>query len=119
MSKQNVIQYVHLVAHQLLNVQGQLQVKAFLRGFRDLIPASWVRLFSSYELQKLIGGDDSVKGIDVASLKGAMQYAAGYHPSQPVVQVRNIVVLAILSADMCVSLLHCTVVLGDCGRFVT
>jgi len=83
--KQNVIQYVHLVAHHRLNVQAARQVKAFLRGFRDLIPAAWVRLFSAYELQKLVSGDDSVRGIDVNSLKSHMQYAAGYHPSQPIV----------------------------------
>jgi ubiquitin-protein ligase E3 C len=57
-----------------------------LRGFRDLIPASWVRLFSAYELQRLISGDDSVKGIDVESLKNSMQYAAGYHPSQQIIE---------------------------------
>jgi ubiquitin-protein ligase E3 C len=85
-TKQNVIQYVHLVAHQRLNVQGSLQTRAFLRGFRDLVPAAWVRLFSSYELQKLISGDDSIRGMDVASLQQAMQYGGGYHPSQPVVQ---------------------------------
>ena len=85
-TKDNVIQYVHLVAHQRLNVQAARPTRAFLRGFRDLIPASWVRLFSSHELQKLISGDDTVRGIDVSGLKAAMQYAAGYHPSQPYVQ---------------------------------
>jgi ubiquitin-protein ligase E3 C len=84
-NKGNVIQYVHLVAHQRLNVESSSQTKAFLRGFRDLVPAAWVRLFSAYELQKLISGDDSIRGIDVGSLKRAMQYAAGYHPSQPIV----------------------------------
>ena len=85
-SKHNVIQYVHLVAYHRLNVETSAQTRAFLRGFRDLIPAAWVRLFSAYELQKLISGDDSVKGIDVASLKKAMQYASGYHPSQTIVR---------------------------------
>uniref|UniRef100_A0A7R9ZRY8 HECT-type E3 ubiquitin transferase n=1 Tax=Craspedostauros australis TaxID=1486917 RepID=A0A7R9ZRY8_9STRA len=84
-TKQNVIQYIHLVAHYRLNIQAYHQTRAFLRGFRDLIPASWVRLFSANELQKLIGGDDSIRGIDVAALKRSMQYAGGYHPSQPVV----------------------------------
>jgi len=83
-TKQNVVQYIHLVSHQLMNVQSARQTRAFLTGFRDLIPASWVRLFSAYELQKLISGDDSVKGIDVGSFKQAMQYAGGYHPEQPV-----------------------------------
>jgi ubiquitin-protein ligase E3 C len=81
-TKENAIHYVTLVAHRRLNVQGAVQVRAFLRGFRDLIPAPWVRLFSAYELQKIISGDDSVRGIDVASFKASMQYAAGYHPSQ-------------------------------------
>ena len=85
-TKDNVIQYIHLVANHRLNVQGYQQTKAFLQGFRDLIPASWVRLFSAHELQKLISGDDTVRGIDVASLKRVMQYSAGYHPSQPYIQ---------------------------------
>jgi ubiquitin-protein ligase E3 C len=81
-TKENAIHYVTLVAHRRLNIQGAVQVRAFLRGFRDLIPAPWVRLFSAYELQKIISGDDSIRGIDVASFKASMQYAAGYHPSQ-------------------------------------
>ena len=83
-SKHNVIQYVHLVSHLRLNVEGAAQTRAFLNGFRDLIPASWIRLFSAYEVQKLISGDDSLRGFDVESLKRSMKYAAGYHPSQPV-----------------------------------
>lgn len=85
-TKENAIRYVHLVAHRKLNVDSAAQTHAFLRGFRDLIPAAWVRLFSSNELQKLISGDDTVKGIDVAGLRAAMVYAGGYHPSQPIMQ---------------------------------
>ena len=85
-SKSNVVQYVLLVSHYRLNVLTFHQTHAFLRGFRDLIPASWVRLFSSHELQKVISGDDSIHGIDVPSLKKVMQYAAGYHPSQSVIE---------------------------------
>lgn len=85
-TKQNAVQYIHLVSHQRMNVQSARQTRAFLKGFRDLIPASWVRLFSAYELQKLISGDDSVKGIDVASFKQHMQYSGGYHEDQPVMK---------------------------------
>ncbi len=81
-SKVQIFQYMHAVANQLLNIQGARQTKAFLRGFRDLIPASWVRLFSANELQNVISGDDSVRGIDVPSLKLAMSYLGGYHSSQ-------------------------------------
>ena len=85
-TKSNAIRYVHLVAHRKLNVDSTVQTSAFLRGFRDLIPAAWVRLFSANELQKLISGDDTVKGIDVAGLRAATVYAGGYHPSQPIMQ---------------------------------
>lgn len=85
-TKVNVIQYIHLVSHQKMNVQGRTQTAAFLRGFRDIIPAQWVRLFSAYELQKLISGDDAVKGIDVKGMMSATRYSGGLHPSQPIVQ---------------------------------
>mmetsp|Transcript_37261 Transcript_37261/g.42551 ORF Transcript_37261/g.42551 Transcript_37261/m.42551 type:complete len:1095 (-) Transcript_37261:71-3355(-) len=85
-TKNNVIQYVYLVANQHLNIEGSKQIRAFLRGFRDLIPASWVRLFSAHELQKMISGDDSVMGIDVPKLKETMKYSGGYHASQPIIQ---------------------------------
>ena len=82
-TKKNIFQFINLVSHQRMNVQGSLQTRAFLRGFRDLIPASWVRLFSANELQKLISGDDSVRGINVPSLRQSMNYLGGYHHSQP------------------------------------
>lgn len=100
-TKQNVAQYVHLVAHYRLNVQCQLQVKAFLKGFCELIPAPWLRLFAAYELQKIVSGDDSYdaaassssstttkgkKGIRVEALKAVMQYAAGYHRDHNVIR---------------------------------
>jgi len=85
-TEKNVIHYAHLVAYRRLNKETAAQTHAFLRGFRDLIPAAWVRLFSPYELQKLIGGDDSVKGFDVKGLKSVMQYSGGYHDSQPIIQ---------------------------------
>jgi len=84
-TKDNVIRYIHLIAHRRLNQDTSYQTRAFLKGFRDLIPAPWVRLFSARELQKIIGGDDSIKGIDVDGLKAAMQYSGGYHPSQPII----------------------------------
>ena len=84
-TKENVIQYIHLVSHQKMNVRGSRQTSAFLHGFRDIIPAQWVRLFSAYELQKLISGDDGVKGIDVRGMMSVMRYSGGLHPSQPIV----------------------------------
>ena len=92
-TKDNVIQYAHLVSHRLLNVQSARPIRAFLQGFRDLIPAPWVRLFSSaHELQKLISGnddddDETSAGFNVQALKANMAYSGGYHPSQPVMHM--------------------------------
>jgi ubiquitin-protein ligase E3 C len=83
--KENVIQFIHLAAHQKMNVRGSRQTAAFLHGFRDIIPSQWVRLFSAYELQKLISGDDAVKGIDVRGMMAVMRYSGGLHPTQPIV----------------------------------
>jgi len=85
-TKENVIQYIHLTAHQKMNVRGSRQTMAFLHGFRDIIPSQWVRLFSAYELQKLISGDDAIKGIDVSGMMAVMRYSGGFHPSQPIIQ---------------------------------
>jgi len=85
-TKKNVFQYSQAVANELLNVLGARQTHAFLKGFRDLIKVAWVRLFSAKELQKLISGDDSIRGIDVSSLKKSIQYLGGYHESQPYIQ---------------------------------
>jgi ubiquitin-protein ligase E3 C len=82
----NVLTYVHLLAHFKLNLETAAQCRAFLRGFRDLVPVPWIRLFSPRELQRLIGGDSGDRGIDIADLKANMKYAGGYHPSQPVMQ---------------------------------
>jgi ubiquitin-protein ligase E3 C len=85
-TQKNAFKYTNLVANELLNKQGAEQTKAFLSGFRDLIPVSWVRLFSCTELQKLISGDDTIRGIDVPGLKKSMSYLGGYHESQPYIQ---------------------------------
>lgn len=90
-TKDNVIPYAHLVSHRLLNVQAARPIRAFLQGFRDLIPAPWIRLFSSaHELQKLVSGNDE-NGFNVAAFQANMSYAAGYHPAQPIVQMVRIV----------------------------
>jgi len=84
-NQNNCLSYIHLVSHHRLNVEGAQETKAFLRGFQDIIPAPWVRLFSADELQKLFSGDSSVSGIDVVGLKETMVYSGGYHISQPII----------------------------------
>ncbi|CAM9839352.1 unnamed protein product [Chrysoparadoxa australica] len=81
----NLISYIHALANFKLNVEIAAQCRAFLRGFRDLIPLEWMRLFNSQELQRLIGGDGE-HAIDVDDLRHNMRYAGGFHESQPIMQ---------------------------------
>ncbi len=60
------------------------QAQAFLRGFRDLIPSTWLRMFGAEELQILLTGDD--RAVDMEDLRAHTRYSGGYHPSQPIVQ---------------------------------
>lgn len=59
-------------------------IAAFLEGLRDLIPASWLGLFSPAELQLLIGG--SSKPLDVDDLKQHARLVGGYFPGHQVVE---------------------------------
>ena len=47
----NLSRYIQLVANYRLNTQISAQCRAFLRGFRSLIPLSWMRMFGPAELQ--------------------------------------------------------------------
>jgi len=83
-NKRNVHLYTKLFAHYRLNIETLRQTKAFLKGFRCIVPLSWLRLFGLSELQRLVGGDE--KGIDLSDLKRHTLYGGGYHPSQPIIQ---------------------------------
>ena len=57
-SASNASHYVALLAHYRLNVAIAEQVRAFLRGFRELVPLPWVRMFGPSELQLLLSGEE-------------------------------------------------------------
>lgn len=57
---------------------------AFLRGFRELVPQHLLRLFSSSELQLLIGGTSH--SFDVDDMAKYTNYGGGYHPDQLPIQ---------------------------------
>jgi hypothetical protein len=82
-SPANVGAYIRLVAHHRLNAQIAPQVAAFLRGFRDLVPVPWLRMFGPRELQTLLGGADA--DIDLGDLRAHTVYSGGFHDSQPYV----------------------------------
>jgi hypothetical protein len=85
-TKDNLVSYLYLYANFKLNVETHRQSRAFLSGFRDIIPLEWIRMFSAKELQLIIGGDTD-KPLDVQALKMHCTYSGGYHPSQPYIQV--------------------------------
>lgn len=83
-TNENVFRYIQLVANHKLNVEINAQAQAFLRGFRDLIPMAWLRMFGAEELQILLTGEK--RAIDIENLRAHTRYSGGYHPSQPIIQ---------------------------------
>ncbi|EGZ18712.1 hypothetical protein PHYSODRAFT_498916 [Phytophthora sojae] len=83
-TNENRIRYIHLMANYKLNVLSSMESAAFLKGFRDLIPGTWIQMFAPAELQMLIGG--TATNIDIDDWERHTQYGGGYHPSQPIIQ---------------------------------
>jgi ubiquitin-protein ligase E3 B len=48
----NKLEYVYLMADFKLNQQARNQTKAFIQGFRSIISANWIKVFSPPELQR-------------------------------------------------------------------
>ncbi|ETL93023.1 hypothetical protein L917_08734, partial [Phytophthora nicotianae] len=83
-TNENRIRYIHLMANYKLNVLSSTESAAFLKGFRDLIPGTWIQMFAPAELQMLIGG--SATNINIDDWERHTVYGGGYHPSQRIVQ---------------------------------
>ncbi|KAL4158899.1 hypothetical protein PRNP1_004673 [Phytophthora ramorum] len=83
-TNENRIRYIHLMANYKLNVLSSMESAAFLKGFRDLIPGTWIQMFAPAELQMLIGG--TATNIDMDDWERSTQYGGGYHPSQRIIQ---------------------------------
>jgi hypothetical protein len=83
-TKDNRIEYVHLVADYRLNKQIAEQCKAVLNGMHAIVPARWLRLFNRPELQRLMAGDDVA--IDFDDLRKHTRYAGGYNNFSPTVR---------------------------------
>ncbi|ORY77339.1 hypothetical protein BCR37DRAFT_410844 [Protomyces lactucae-debilis] len=68
----NRLQYIHLVCHYKLNARYRKQAEAFVNGLGAVLNPKWLAMFSTSELQALIGGNPVP--IDVAELKRNTQY---------------------------------------------
>ncbi|GMF20684.1 unnamed protein product [Phytophthora lilii] len=82
-TNENRIRYIHLMANYKLNVLSSIESGAFLKGFHDLIPGTWIQMFAPAELQMLIGG--TATNIDIDDWERHTVYGGGYHPSQPII----------------------------------
>ena len=82
--RSNVHAYIHRLAYHKQNVDAAEQSRALLAGFRVLIPLAWLRMFNTHELQLLISG--SPRCIDLTDMQQHVNYASGYHQSQPYIQ---------------------------------
>jgi hypothetical protein len=91
-TRHNLLSYIYLYANFKLNIEAGRECRAFLSGFRDLIPLRWIRIFSAQEIQMVIGGD-SERPLDLLALQRHCTYSGGYHPSQPYIQVPSLSLL--------------------------
>jgi ubiquitin-protein ligase E3 C len=80
----NLHEYIHRYAYYQQNSSIVMQCNALLKGFRELIPVPWIRMFNTKELQMLINGE--TRKIDLFDLQTNLNYAGGYHESQPYIQ---------------------------------
>lgn len=72
----NRIEYIHRLAFYRMNKQIKEQSEAFLKGFYDIIPNHYIRLFSHEELQLLISGKQGK--IDLDDWRSNTRYTGGY-----------------------------------------
>ena len=72
-TRDNLVQYVHLLAHYYLNVQIEKQFRAFRAGLEKVIPLQWLTIFNEMELQVLISG--AQVPVDVDDLRANTVYS--------------------------------------------
>lgn len=82
-TKENRINYIHLMAHFRMHSQIKDQTAAFIRGFRSVICTEWLSMFSTPELQRLVSGDNTP--IDLSDLKKHTKYYGGFHGNHRVI----------------------------------
>lgn len=83
-NKDNKFNYIFRVAHYRLNLQIMQQSKAFLKGFNQLIPMSWLQMFNEKELALIIYGSDLDLNVD--DMEANTAYAGGYANSSLVIR---------------------------------
>ncbi|KAF9279016.1 hypothetical protein BGZ68_008174, partial [Mortierella alpina] len=83
-TKDNRINYIFQVSDYKLNKQIQDQSRAFIEGFRSIIPQPWISIFSPQELHRVMAGEDV--DFDVQDLRAHTDYQNGYFDQHPVIR---------------------------------
>jgi hypothetical protein len=80
----NAERYAALFAHHRLNTQIARQVRAFLRGFRELVPLPWLHMFAPHELQQLLSGEEVLDvGAVISDLRTNVNLHAPFDMADP------------------------------------
>ncbi|CAH1772399.1 unnamed protein product [Owenia fusiformis] len=83
-TKDNRIEYIHLMAHYRLNKQIRPHCYAFRQGLADVVNLEWLRMFDQHELQVLTSG--AQVPVDLEDLKNHTNYSGGYTSDHPVIK---------------------------------
>jgi len=83
-TRSNIREYIHRLANHKQNILVRNQCRSLLKGFRELIPIEWIRVFNTTDLQLLISGD--LRLIDIVDMKKHVNYGSGYHESQSYIE---------------------------------
>lgn len=94
-TKDNMFSYIYKLANYKLNEETKDQMRALVQGFREVVRKHWVLMFSAAEMQMLIGGE--MKRIDLEDMQRYCSYGGGYHPSQPYIQVSELLLMSFVS----------------------
>ena len=81
-TEENKKEYVQLLSQFKMTATIESQIKAFLKGFYELIPVDLISLFNELELELLISG---LPDIDVEDMRRNTEYT-GYRVDSPVIQ---------------------------------
>ncbi|KAL1664383.1 HECT-domain-containing protein [Schizophyllum commune] len=84
-TKENRLQYIHLVSHFKLTRQIKLQSEAFFEGLSQMIDPKWLRMFNQQEVQILIGGAHTP--IDLDDLRAHTNYGGLYDDNELTIQI--------------------------------
>ncbi|KAL1745181.1 HECT-domain-containing protein [Schizophyllum fasciatum] len=84
-TKDNRLQYIHLVSHFKLTRQIKLQSEAFFEGLSQMIDPKWLRMFNQQEVQILIGGANAP--VDLDDLREHTNYGGLYDDNESTIQI--------------------------------